>query len=87
MSLSCFEQGTVDDDGNLLTYGRLLLGVSTTDASPTRVDGFFTITGLRDLSWLAREPSNTAPFYVGNKLVPATIGVTANLTSIKPTAV
>lgn len=85
MSLSCFEQGTVDDDGNLASYGRLLIGVSTTSASPTRSDGFFTVTGLRDLSWLAREPSNTSPHYVGNSLVPAEIGVTANLTFTKPT--
>jgi hypothetical protein len=85
--LSCFEQGTVDEDGNLLTHGRLLVGFSTLDNSPTRSDGFFTITGLTDISWLAREPSNTAPFYVGNGLVPAEIGVTAKLSYIKPTPV
>jgi hypothetical protein len=87
MSLSCFEQGTVNESGTLLTYGRLLVGFSTLDNSPTRNDGFFTITGMTDISWLAREPSNTAPFYVGNGLVPAEIGVTARLSYIKPTPV
>lgn len=87
LSISCFEQGTVDEDGNLLTYGRLLIGVSTTSALPTRNDGWFTLTGLRDISWLAREPSNTAPHYVGNQLVPAEIGVTTDLSYTRPTAV
>ena len=87
MSMSCFEQGTVDESGNLLTYGRLLVGFSTPDTSPGRTDGFFTITDLTDLSWLAREPSNTAPFYVGNGLVPAEIGVTTRLSYIKPTPI
>lgn len=85
MSISCFEQGTVDEAGNLLTYGRLVIGVSTTSILPTRNDGWFVLTGLRDISWLAREPSNTSPHYVGNPMVPAEIGVTTKLTFTKPT--
>lgn len=87
VSISCFEQGTVDVDGNLLTYGRLLIGASTLSAASNRTDGWFILTGLQDITWLAREPSNTAPFYVGNQLVPADLGVTTNLSYTKPTAV
>lgn len=86
ISMSCFEQGTVDEDGALLTYGRLVIGSSTMSVSEGRIDGWFILTGMQDITWLTREPSNTAPFYVGNQLVPADLGVTANLTYTKPTA-
>lgn len=86
VTMSCIEQGTIDNSGALLTIGRLVIGISSTDSSPTRGDGWFVITGLRDITWLCREPSNTTPLYVGNQLVPATLGVTTNLRYTKPTA-
>lgn len=85
-TLSCLEQGTVDDRGELTSYGRLLLSVSTSLTNDTRSDGIFVITGLNKLSWVAREPSNIPAVYAGNGLVPADMGVTANLTFVKPTA-
>lgn len=85
LTLTCIEQGTVVD-GELTTYGRLLLSVSTTLTAPTRSDGIFAITDLSKLTWVAREPSNIPATYGGNALVPATLGVTANLTFVKPTA-
>lgn len=87
LSISCFEQGTVDEAGNLLTYGRIVIGASTLSAASNRTDGWFILTGMQDITWLAREPSNTAPFYVGNQLVPADLGVTTNLSYTKPTPV
>lgn len=85
LTLTCVEQGTVVD-GELASYGSLLLSVSTTLTTDTRSDGIFAITGLNKLTWVAREPSNIPAVYGGNALVPATLGVTANLTFVKPTA-
>lgn len=85
ITLTCVEQGTVVD-GELTSYGRLLMSVSTLLAGPTRADGIFAITGLSKLTWVAREPSNVAAVYAGNALVPATLGVTSNLTFVAPTA-
>lgn len=85
LTLTCVEQGTVAD-GELTSYGSLLLSVSTALTNDTRSDGIFAITGLTNLTWVAREPSNIPAVYGGNALVPATLGVTANLTFVKPTA-
>jgi hypothetical protein len=58
-NLTCYEQGTVDDDGVLLSHGRLYLMASTSDNSATRGDGFFAINDLATATWVSREPSNT----------------------------
>lgn len=84
LTLSCMEQGTVVD-GDLTSYGRLLMSVSTDLTSPGRSDGIFAITGLNKLTWVAREPSNIPAVYGGNGLVPSTLGVSTNLTFVKPT--
>lgn len=84
-SLTCFEQGTIDEFEVINTLGRLLIGVSSYDNSSSRRDGYFTVTGLNKLSWFSREPSNTTPVYAGNVLLPASMGFTTRQTGIKPT--
>ena len=86
-NLSCFEQGTVDEDGVLTSHGRLLVMASSLDDSPTRGDGIFAINELSKVTWVSREPSNTPVHYIGNPLAPATIGVSTNLIGIKPTKI
>jgi hypothetical protein len=86
-TLSCFEQGTVDEFGVLTSHGRLLVTASTTSAAADRGDGIFAINELSNVTWVSREPSNTPVHYIGNPLAPATIGVSANLIGIKPTPV
>lgn len=86
-NVSCFEQGTVDENGVLTSHGRLLVMASTLDNSPTRSDGIFAVNELSKLTWVSREPSNTPLHYIGNPLAPATIGVSANLIGIKPTPI
>jgi hypothetical protein len=86
-NLTCYEQGTVDDDGVLLSHGRLYLMASTSDNSATRGDGFFAINDLATATWVSREPSNTPMHYMGNRLAPSTIGVSANLIGVKPTPI
>lgn len=86
-NLSCYEQGGVDETGAITSHGRLFLMASTAGTSDTRVDGFFAINGLATATWISREPSNTPMHYMGNRLAPSTIGVTANLIGVKPTPV
>lgn len=86
-NLSCFEQGTVDEDGALLAHGRLVFTASTLSGSPTRTDGVFVVSGLNKLTWISREPSNVPNAYIGNALAPAAIGATMNLIGVKPTPV
>ena len=86
-NLTCYEQGTVDEDGMLTAHARLFLMVSSANNSPTRGDGVFAINELSTVTWVSRELSNTPLHYIGNKLVPATIGVSTNLIGVKPTPV
>lgn len=86
-NLSCYEQGTVDEAGALTSHGRLYFMASTSDNSATRGDGFFAINDLATATWVSREPSNTPMHYMGNRLVPSTVGVSANLIGVKPTPV
>lgn len=87
--LTCLEQGTLDEQGALQTFGRLLLTVSTRgDNTTAGRGGCFLITGLSAFSWLMQQTSyTTAPVYGGNALVTASIGKTAKLSAVKPTAV
>lgn len=84
-NLSCYEQGTVDEEGGLASHARLLLMVSSANNTPERGDGIFAINELSTVTWISRELSNTPLHYIGNKLVPATIGVSTNLIGVKPT--
>ncbi|HEY0821809.1 MAG TPA: hypothetical protein VGD46_23745, partial [Rhizobacter sp.] len=85
--LTCYEQGTVNEAGVLTAHARLFLMVSSANNSPTRGDGVFAINELSTVTWVSRELSNTPLHYIGNKLVPATIGVSTNLIGVKPTPV
>ena len=86
-TLTCFEQGTVDEDGELTAHGRLLITTSTLSAAPDRQDGVFAVSGLSEVTWVSREPSNTPLHYLGNPIVPSTIGVSTNLIGIKPSKI
>lgn len=78
-TLSCIEQAVLDEGGQIVAHGKVMLSVSTTLVSEGRTDGIYLIHGMQTISWLAREPSNIAAVYAGNALVPATLGVTTNL--------
>lgn len=86
LTLTCYEQGTVVE-GELTSYGTLLMSVSTALTTLGRTDGIFAITGLNKLTWVAREPSNLPAIYAGNPMAPATLGETTNISFIVPTAV
>ena len=79
ITMTCYEQALLDGDGAIVTHGKLLLSMNGYDNSDSRSDGFFTVSELTTLSWVAKEPSNTWGVYIGNAFAPAEIGVRMNL--------